>query len=297
MHQFRAFPQTGFTLWKFKKNVLTLLENKKLVHGDIVFFNEKKIIQEQRRFSLREALDQADLDREFSLVYQPKINLNDKSVKGAEVLLRWEREGFGPVSPEDFIPIAEESGMIRTITHWVIETAFKNIAESQYDDLIFAINLSVLDLKGEDLLPFLRKTLKTNGISPEQIEFEVTEGIQVDFDPQIKRTFQELYNMGFRLAIDDFGTGYSSLSYLHRLKINNLKIDKSFVQIVTEENQKYHIINAIISMDLEITAEGVETEVQAEYLKKRGFDFAQGWFYSKGISWADFQSYRKKRKD
>lgn len=296
------YPDDAVNAPDIQKHVLTQLEDKRLIHGDILFYNEEKMKLEQQRFSLREALAKAVLDQEFSLVYQPKIRLADNRCVGAEILLRWNRSDFGPVSPEDFIPLAEENGMIRTISRWVIGKAFREIAAADRKDLVFAINLSVIDLKDPEFIPYVREARRKSAVLPSRIEFEVTESVQADQDPQIQDTLRTLLSEGYKLSIDDFGTGYSSLSYLHKLKVNNLKIDRSFVQMIgPSENSRYPVIDAIISMGLsmglEITAEGVETESQAAYLMKRKCKYAQGWLYSKGVGWNDFTGYLKKRND
>lgn len=287
---------------EIQKHILTLLECQKMIPGEVIFYDEERLKKEQYRFSLREALNQAEISTDFRLAYQPKIRLKDNQCIGAEVLIRWDRVNVGPVSPVEFIPIAEESGSIRVMTQWIIKSTFKRIrsisdkllAEYQEKDYTFSINLSVIDLKDAEFIPFLIEELYQHQIKAENVEFEVTERIQIDVDPQIQYALEQLQRLGFKLSIDDFGTGYSSLSYLHTMKVHTIKIDKSFIKMIqpSNENQSYPVIDAIISlcksMGLNLIAEGIETSYQKEYLLKRECEYGQGWLYSKAISWEDF---------
>ncbi|QEN05307.1 GGDEF domain-containing protein [Thiospirochaeta perfilievii] len=294
------YPNDGLSSDSIIKNVITLLVSKNKNHGDIIYFDEHKMQKEQYRFSLNDALITSNFDKDFSLVYQPKIRMSDRKCIGAEVLLRWRHTDLGLVSPEEFIPIAEEGGKIKRITRWVIETTFDNIHNNIVElnkykiPISFAINLSVLDLKDPNTIPYINKMVRKYNINPKQIEFEVTESIQADQDPSIQNSLKTFHNMGFKIAIDDFGTGYSSLSYLHNLHVNNLKIDKSFVELINtgDKSVNYPVVDTIISlaqsMHLEVIAEGIETEEQFNYLKRRGCTTGQGWLFSKGIPLREF---------
>ncbi len=299
------FPHDASHSTQLLSNVISLLDHTRRLAGDIVFYDEETLKKEEYRFLLRESMSQADLDEEFSLVYQPKIRLSDEACVGAEVLLRWNNKDLGTIPPDTFIPIAEETGFIKKITRWVIQKAFRDIQKvcahyhTKKDKFNFAINLSVVDLNDPDFLVFLEQQKNTPGLSAACVEFELTERIQIDQDPQIQRCLSRINEMGFRIAIDDFGTGYSSLSYLDQMNAHNLKIDKSFIDQIEYRKDKanYPVVDAVISMGsslgMEVTAEGVETRGQVDYLIQKGCDTVQGWYYAKAIPLEDFMRYLK----
>jgi len=284
-------------------NLFSLQDKARTLPGELIFFNQELHKKEEYRYAIAEALFHADLDAELQLCYQPKVRFSDGSCRGAEVLLRWVSPVLGPVSPAEFIPVAEENGLIRKLTRWVIGRVARDLASTAWRDLpvsgrlIQAINLSVHDLKDEDLIPFMLREFERLEMPHSCIEFEITEGVLVDDNPWIKMNLAHLRELGFSIAIDDFGTGYSSLSYLHRLNVQNLKIDQSFVKGMSPESavRGFAVVDAIIlmgqSLGLELTAEGVETEFQASYLRERGCDTAQGWLYSKGIPFEQYIGY------
>jgi len=281
---------------KLIENVLTLLDRQQMRPGDVFFYNKKYLEKEQSRFKMIEALNHADMNRDFHLVFQPKIRLSDKKCIGAEILLRWNCRNIGIIPPNVFIPLAEDIGIIRKITEWVVRKAFediyhintlKNLSEI---NLMHAINLSIVDLKNSKCVEILKLHLEEFECSPELIELEITESQVLDDDPQIQTNLQKIRELGFSIAIDDFGTGYSSLSYLHKLHVHNLKIDKSFIDLIDSggKNTETSIIDAIISMgtslNLELTAEGVETKEQLEYLEEMGCHTVQGWYFSRELT-------------
>jgi sensor c-di-GMP phosphodiesterase-like protein len=270
------------------------------IPGQVTFFNEEQLRKERQRFIISEALREADLDREFSLHYQPKILTSHGGCAGAEVLLRWNSSRMGPMPPAQFISVAEENGYIRLITRWILQRCFSDLKQiqdlPQAEGFVHAINLSVADLKDPAFLPTLQMIMAEKTVDPRFFEFELTEGMLIDENPQIRETLEGLTRMGFRLAIDDFGTGYSSLSYLNTLKVHNIKIDQSFIQQITGQPGESHpVVDAIISMGLamglEITAEGVETEAQYTYLKERGCQMVQGWLFSRALPLDVYQAY------
>jgi len=271
--------------------------------GGIFFLNQDELIKEKFRFSLAESINCAVLDQEFFILYQPKVDLADMKCVGAEVLLRWNHPQLKLIYPDVFIPVAEEMGFIRTLTRWVIGRVVDDLNSGFNSDfflthkLVIAINLSVADLKDRDLVPYIVEQVNRGSSCHDHIEFEITESMLIDDDPQIKENLAGIQKLGFRLSIDDFGTGYSSLSSLHTFQIDNLKIDQSFVRLITggEMQAPLPVLDAIISMGLslgvELTAEGIETDEQAEYLRVRGCQTAQGWLYSKGLYLNEFIKY------
>ena len=247
-----------------------------------------------KRMSYQESIESelafAIKNGEFELFYQPLMNLKSGKVGGAEALLRWTNPKLGKVSPEDFIPIAETSGLILAIGNWVLEEAcrqLKSWLDANYDVTI-AINISMAQFKQENFIDDIRVLLAKNHINPRRLELEVTESLA--FDEVALNRLAELQQIGCIVKLDDFGTGYSSLSILKSLPLNELKIDKSFVQELDDayDSQAWTMIKTIInlahSFDLEVVAEGVETQTQLDYLQKLRCDFAQGYHIAKPIS-------------
>lgn len=288
------YPQDGTTLDRLAANLTSTLVQADAPIGKVRFFNQEAWTAGERRFEVAAALKGALERDEFSLVYQPKVRLKDRRYEGAEVLLRWVSATLGPVSPGEFIPVAEEVGLIREITSFVVDRfleeypAIVKAQGTEHARHLHAINLSPRDLARRELPVWLASRLQSRGWGPEILELEITEGIMMSDDPVLRSVLDELKDAGFALAIDDFGTGFSSLSYLHRLEADALKIDQSFVRQLDEVSAMTPIIDAVISLGkalgLQVIAEGVETEAQAKYLLERGCDSAQGWLFSRPLA-------------
>lgn len=251
-------------------------------------FEEKMLNKLVNNVQIEQQLKFAVDNYEFKLNYQPQFRSLGRSLRGMEALLRWQRENGSYVSPAEFIPMAEKNGSIVSIGAWVIERALLDFAEFRnrfnYDGII-SINISAIQLKEKSFKDILLKNVELNHLNPRNIEIEITESVLIeDFESTIK-TLDELRKMGFKISLDDFGTGYSSLSYLKDIPINTLKIDKSFVDTMLEDEATSIITNAVISMvkklGLETIAEGVETEEQYEYLKKIDCDNIQGFLFGR----------------
>jgi diguanylate cyclase (GGDEF)-like protein/PAS domain S-box-containing protein len=237
--------------------------------------------------ALRKAMERG----EFRLVFQPKLALVGERIVGVEALLRWHSEDLGEISPSVFIPLAEEAGMIIDIGEFVLSRACATLARwrlQDVDDVVMAVNVSVLQLLRGELPRRLREILAEHDIAPQQIELELTESTIMNNAEQSVRTLNDLKAIGVSLAIDDFGTGYSSLSYLKRLPIDTLKIDKEFVGDITSDPDDEAITATIITMahslGLNVIAEGVETREQVEYLREQGCDEIQGNWLSLPLS-------------
>ena len=294
------YPDDGRDPDVITSNLISLLDRKSRSAGDILFHDEETIKREQYIYTITEALNSAVFDMEFSLEYQPKISIDDGKYRSAEALIRWDNPELGKIPPCDFIPAAEECGMIRKLTLWVIKKTFTDRMKFTLNNsIIFAVNLSIQDLKDFSFIHNVSEILESTGCSPSFIEFEITERFQLDNDPQLISNIRNLYEMGFRIAIDDFGTGYSNLSYLQKLEINNLKIDKTFIDEISEaaDRTNYPIIDTIISLGnslgAEITAEGVENDFQLNYLKDKHCSTVQGWLFAKSMTIDDLQSFLK----
>ena len=248
--------------------------------------NSKALEQMMLANDLRKALDR----NEFYLEYQPQIDLKEGRINGTEALLRWQHADFGVILPDQFIPMAEETGLILLIGQWVIEKACQQTREIQQRcniKLRVAVNLSAKQFQDPDLLSFIKTTLDNTGLGPEDLELEITESILMENIEEAQHILHKLRTMGVTLAIDDFGTGYSSLSYLRNFPINRLKIDKSFIQRIYTHPDDAAITEAIIVMGhiigIKIVAEGVEQKDEMTFLQANNCDEAQGFYFSKPI--------------
>lgn len=240
---------------------------------------------------LRLALEQD----QFTLVYQPQVDLATGKICGAEALLRWKHPEKGFIPPADFIPIAEETGQIVAIGEWVLRTACWRFASWQKQGMpVFpiAVNMSIRQLRQPNLADVIEGILKENSLEPECLELEITEGIMMG-DTKVAMDFlTRMHKLGVQMSIDDFGTGFSSLSYLKNLPVHKLKIDQSFVRDIETDESDAAIVRSIISLghrlELKVIAEGVETLEQLDFLRIRGCDEVQGYFYSRPLVADDF---------
>ncbi len=264
------------------------------------FFSADMNVRLQRRTAVEHALRGALQRGEFSLVYQPQLDVSDGRLLGAEALLRWRHEQLGQVSPEEFVRVAEESGLIVPLGRWVIESACAQLRrwlDAGYPSVRLGVNLSPLQLDHQ-LAPDIRMILSKTGLDARCLEVELTESCLMRDVQESLHTLQELSAIGVNIAIDDFGTGYSSLSYLKRLPIDAVKIDRSFVGDLAEGGAQ--IISAIVSLarslNLRCIAEGVETSRQLALLQETGCDEFQGFFHSKPVPPEEFaQSFLARR--
>ncbi|MCK0106008.1 bifunctional diguanylate cyclase/phosphodiesterase [Marinobacter sp. S0848L] len=223
---------------------------------------------------------------EFQVHYQPQVCSKTHRMVGVEALVRWQHPTLGLLYPVDFLPLAEETGLIAKLSEKVLSHACKEVGNwiaSGHPDLRLAVNLSPSQVEHPRFVEMLTKRIKANGFPKENLEIEITENVIMKDLERISSKFKDLASSGIRIAIDDFGTGYSSLNYLHRLPIHTLKVDQSFVKAIRSGEEGACIVNAIVAMahglKLEIVAEGVETGEQLSYLKKLGCQQVQGFFY------------------
>lgn len=228
--------------------------------------------------------------KELSMHYQPLIALKDGEIIGFEALLRWQHASRGSISPAEFIPIAEDSGLIIPITTWILEQTCTQIAKwrllaPNYNDLIVSVNISGKHLVHESLIDDVEKSLTAAGLPPAALKLEITESAAMENAERTIQILNRLKELGVMLSIDDFGTGYSSLSHLHRLPFDTLKIDRSFVYSVGEKGENSEILQTIISLaknlKMRVIAEGIETENQLALLQNLGCDYGQGYLMSK----------------
>lgn len=239
--------------------------------------------------NLRHALER----NEMNIAYQPIVDLVSGRTVAVEALLRWDNPQFGNVSPDRFIPIAEETGLIHDIGEWVLATACAQIAEIQGDSrLRLAVNLSTKQFsRPAYLLDAVLRALRQSGMMPYQLELEVTESLLIDDDPEVVRLLGQLDRIGVRLSVDDFGTGYSALNYLQRFPFDVLKIDRSFTAQIPDNDANATLIRAIVAMahalELEVIAEGIERREQAGFLLVQHCEFGQGYLYSRPLTLDD----------
>ena len=254
------------------------------------FFDESMARSVARKLELETALRRAVERGELALMYQPQVALDSKDIVGVEALLRWNRPNLGTVPPLEFIPLAEESGLIVSIGDWVLETACMQAAKwirEKRTPLRMAVNISARQIHHKDFVQQIARILTATGLPAEMLELEITESSILENLDETVRKLQQLKMMGMTIAIDDFGTGYSSLSYLKQLPLDRLKIDRSFVKDTPEDRDDCAIVQTIVAMSaslgLSVIAEGVETREQAEFLQSRGCNEIQGYLISKPV--------------
>lgn len=252
--------------------------------------NERAVKRLELESQLRHALERGEL----SLHYQPQVISASGRVVGAEALLRWQNPTFGMVSPDRFIPLAEETGLIVPIGRWVLEMVCRE-AVAWPLPLRVSVNVSSRQFRDGTLVETVAATLEETGLAAERLELEVTESLLLEDMEGTARILERLQLLGVRIALDDFGTGYSSLSYLKRFPFGVLKIDRSFVNGISDDPDDAALCEAIIQMahvlNLKVIAEGVETAEQLEYLAARGVDLVQGYYYSRPLPAAEFLAY------
>ena len=244
----------------------------------------------ERWLSLENGLRHALERNELTLHYQPQVMIASNKILGVEALLRWRRDGQTSISPAEFIPLAEESGLIIPIGEWVLRTACLQVKcwhDAGFGDLIMAVNISARQFQHPEFTGLVAAVLKETGINPRYLELEITESVVMHDAEKTIATLNNLRALGLQLSIDDFGTGYSSLSYLKRFPINKLKVDQSFVRNMTTDSNDASITKSVIllgqSLGLSVIAEGVETAEQLALLKQLGCDEVQGYFFSKPV--------------
>jgi diguanylate cyclase (GGDEF)-like protein/PAS domain S-box-containing protein len=249
-----------------------------------------------RRLELENQLHKALERKQLVLHYQPQFDLSEGRLRGVEALVRWQHPELGMISPAEFIPLAEESGLIVPIGAWVLETACRQVhawREAGFPDLVMSVNLSVRQFFREDIARQVMRTIDDYCLAAHVLELEITESVAMEDVAYTIRTLESLAASGLRLAIDDFGTGYSSLSQLKKMPVKILKIDRSFVQDITTDSDDAEIVNAVITMahrlGLKVIAEGVESQAQLAHLREQQCDFAQGFLFSRPLPAAELE--------
>ncbi len=272
-----------------------MYDAKKQGRNNFQFYSPELTQEAMEHLAIATALRYAIQKKEFFLLYQPKFDIKTGTILGAECLLRWHGHVLGQISPEKFIPIAEESGLIIDIGAWVLENSCRVAAQLNHDrqvPLNIAINVSSKEFTGNHFIENLQHCLEITGCRPSWITLEMTESLLLHDTDKALETLLKVNEMGITLSIDDFGTGYSALAYLSKFPIKQVKIDRSFVKDITNTTNAASLVKAIIAMalslDKELVAEGIETEEQAKLLEEYGCNQAQGYFYSKPLPFSTF---------
>ncbi|WP_281869895.1 EAL domain-containing protein [Brevibacillus parabrevis] len=286
------FPQDGTDAEALVKNAdAAMYQAKEHGRNNIQFFQPEMNDAFVKKMTLEAGLRTALENEEFQLYYQPQYDSKHEHIVGLEALIRWQHPVYGIVSPLDFIPLAEETGLIIPIGRWVLQTACQQFVKWQQQQALppvrLAVNLSMRQLQDKHLVTMVQDILQQTGLHPSYLELEITESIAMHRLDAVIPRLQKLQAMGIQISIDDFGTGYSSLSCLQLLPINSLKIDQSFMRNMSDSSSHLPIVTAIAAMahslKLSLVAEGVETKEQLSFLRSLGCLTVQGYFFSKPV--------------
>jgi diguanylate cyclase (GGDEF)-like protein/PAS domain S-box-containing protein len=292
-----TYPQHGDDAQELLRHAdVAMYRAKELGKNNFQFYTEQMDFNSVDRLRMESGLRRALTRDEFRLHYQPVVNLATGYMVGMEALVRWEHPQRGLVAPGEFIPLAEETGLIVPIGEWVLRAACEQNRKWQqqgYGPLRVSVNLSPRQFTA-GLVGLVARVLQETGLPAQLLELEITEGMVMQNPDQAVRLLNELHDMGIALSIDDFGTGYSSLAYLKRFPIDSLKIDRSFITELPMDNDNAAIIRAIIQMahglEIHVVGEGVETAEQAGFLSDQSCDRVQGFHYSKPLPHVEFES-------
>jgi diguanylate cyclase (GGDEF)-like protein/PAS domain S-box-containing protein len=281
---FPADGQDGETL--IKNADKAMYHAKKVGRNNYQFYSDSTQDSTPERVTLKADLYKALEAKELLLYYQPQVSIDTRSIIGTEALIRWQHANLGVVPPADIIPLAEESGLIESVSKWVLQTACKqNLAwrEAGLTEMRMSVNLSSLLFKEEKLVDLISEVLDESGADPSFLEIELPESSLIQEENAVK-ALRDLKDLGVRIAADDFGTSYSSLHHLKNVPLDVLKIDRSFIKNIPENADNAAIVAATIAMahslNIEVVAVGVETEAQLEFLRERGCDIIQGYLFS-----------------
>lgn len=286
-----VYPTDGLDAEALLRKADTALHHAKVAGGGVYqFFSESMNERATRNLRLETGLRAALKRDELKLHYQPLLDVRTDVVTGVEALARWTSDECGPVPPNEFIPLAEETGLIETLGEWALRTACtqgRAWDRAGLHPLRVSVNISSHQVRKPGTVEIVERVLRESQLDPSRLELEITESALIGDEPGVVETLDGLKRLGIRLALDDFGTGYSSLSYLVRFPIDTLKIDRSFVSRIGTDEQAQAIIAAVVAMahrlDLSVTAEGVETPEQEAFLRAEGCDVLQGFLFSRPI--------------
>jgi diguanylate cyclase (GGDEF)-like protein/PAS domain S-box-containing protein len=285
-----VYPDHGSNSVELLKKADAAMYHAKNEGGNNFKFHDASLAKKDiERLTLENHLHKALENDEFTLHYQPKIDLSSNKITGVESLIRWENPVLGMIRPDQFIPIAEETGMIISIGEWVLEEACKQLSiwkEQEVCDLTVSVNLSIRQFFNPNLIPSIQRVIKQTGIDPSLLDLEITESMTMKVEVA-REILNELKKLGVRISIDDFGTGYSSFNYLKYFPIDYIKIDKSFINDITHDVQSENIVQVFFmlakTIGFKVVAEGVETKEQLDKLRALNCHEVQGYFFSKPL--------------
>lgn len=285
------FPQNGLTINELIKNAdIAMYSAKQAGKSGYCFFNSSMEDEVNHKNELEEILRNAIQNRELYLVYQPQCDISTGQITGCEALMRLRNGYLGQISPAEFIPIAEESGIIHELGAWALEHACdfnKQLLDAGYGPITMSVNVSLIQLKSPDFVQRVVEILDRTKLPPQYLELEVTESVLMQSMEQNIELINQLRSLGIRIALDDFGTGYSSFNYLTQIPIDTLKMDKSFVDNISTDSKDCYVAETIISLahklNISVVAEGVEESDQLRILKENSCDILQGYLFSKPI--------------
>jgi diguanylate cyclase (GGDEF)-like protein len=300
-----VYPNDGQDVDSLLRNAdIAMYSAKKQGRNGYQFYSSSMNEEAEHKIELERRLRRAIANEEFILHFQPVRETATGETRAAEALIRWRDPDLGLISPDDFIPVAEDTGLIIAIGSWVLRAACEQARRWQTDGfkpLRIAVNVSGHQLRKQDFVREVEATLRETGLSPHDLELEITESTIMQEDEVTDRAFLELHELGVSVALDDFGTGYSSLSYLRRFRIDRLKIDRSFVARIPDDAEDMAVTAAIVAMAhqllLPVVGEGVETMEQAQSLSEIGCDELQGYLFSRPLPASEFERFLTREKD
>lgn len=292
-----VYPSDGTDADTLIKNADTAMYRAKEKGGNTFqLYRSEMNVRSLERLNMEIDLRRAMERREITVYYQPIVDLGSGGIYGMEALVRWKHPIRGMISPAEFIPLAEETGLIVPIGNWVLKEACRQNGEwiaQGLPPLVVAVNISVNQFQQPGFIQLIKGTLESTGLDPKLLCLEITENVAMKNVNYIVETIDKLRELGVRISIDDFGTGYSSLSYLKRFRVHTLKIDQSFIQELTTDEENAAIVTALIAMshkmNIKALAEGVETKAQLEFLRRYGCDEIQGYLFSTPLPVSDFE--------
>jgi len=300
---FAIYPKDGDDSNKLMRHAdVAMYRSKNEGKNTFCFYSPEMSAKARMRMDVELELRQAIENKEFTLHYQPIVDPRSRRIVKAEALLRWDCEKLGMITPDYFIPIAEETGLIVAIGEWVIETACKQVKQWRdcgWNDMCITVNVSARQFQSKSsLVDTIKRSLKENDLSSDAIQLELTEGVLMKETDSSVESMAQIEEMGIKLLLDDFGTGYASLSYLQRYNFDSIKIDRSYISNILISKQDEKLVKAVIAMakslGMSVVSEGVESKGQLDFLIKENCDFIQGYYFSKPLPGDKFYALLKK---
>ncbi|MBM6550411.1 EAL domain-containing protein [Marinomonas ostreistagni] len=291
------FPDDGYDVGTLLHRAdMAMYQAKASGSGRFAYFSHELNQLAQEKQALEAALKKAIRACQLTLVYQPQIRIKDGSLYGVEALARWEHPKFGSVSPSQFIPLAEECGLISELSRWALAEACRQLSiwrQQQMPIPTVSVNLSPINFHNLELCDWVMNEITRHGLKPKDITLELTENVLLDTNPTTMKVLHELHAKGVHFSIDDFGIGYSSLSYLRKIPIKELKLDRSFVTELEHDSKSRALSRAVLqigtSLELDVVAEGIEDTAQLDVLREQGYHVAQGYLFSKPLNPAELE--------